>query len=241
MEVLTEPKIHDRLFNEISSKLNELEQEGLKANPTSSRLEQIEFQFRRSQEELALTRQMIEEKMTAFASLANPNTERQEEMSKVQTQLETERAANAKLAGDLTKSIEVNLNLQIQIEELKKMARQAVEAEKRKHEDTTRLNELQKINIDSLSEELSQVRLELTKTSEAYNEIEKTIQEQSTLLRELSNTAEAKIVEMQLELNKRLNESKDYYSHLQRSYQQIQLLKQENQSLRDYFSKMQNL
>jgi hypothetical protein len=118
MEVLTEPKIHDRLFNEISSKLNELEQEGLKANPTSSRLEQIEFQFRRSQEELALTRQMIEEKMTAFASFANPNTERQEEMSKVQTQLETERAANAKLAGDLTKSIEVNLFVNFQLNNL---------------------------------------------------------------------------------------------------------------------------
>ncbi len=241
MEVLTEPKIHDRLFSEISSKLNELEQESLKAVPNHSRLEQIEFQFRRSQEELFLTRQLIEEKMSSFSVLANSQFDKNEELSKLQIQIERERTANAKLAADLTKSIEVNLNLQIQIEELKKMARQAVEIEKKKHEETIRMNELQKESVTALTEELSQVRLELAKTSEAYSEIESSVQEQSQMLRELSTSAEAKIVDMQLELNKRLNESKEYYSHLQRSYQQIQLLKQENQSLRDYFSKMQNL
>src|SRR6185312_1310139 len=115
---------HERLFDEIRGKINALEK-------PSERLEKMQFQLKRSQEELFTTRHEMEEKIKALDNLSCTNSDLSREMKRQSDQLEQERIMNSKLSSDLAKSLEMNLKLQYEIEEIRTRAQTAINDEKK--------------------------------------------------------------------------------------------------------------
>jgi chromosome segregation ATPase len=242
---------HERLFDEIRGKLNELG--GQKALPSpheiaSERLEKMQFQLKKSQEELFTVRHEMEEKIRSMDNLTCANTDLSRELKRQSEQLESERSTNSKLSSDLAKSLELNLKLQYEIEEIRARAQAAVNEEK-KH------NMFLQDKVKTLSHELelaqalnNEIRLELSKAkdevqslTESLTELEEHAQKQSDVMKNLSEVAEKKIVELKMGLDKKTAESQDAFSQLQQVFSQIQVLRQENSALKEYINKMSSL
>jgi len=246
---------HEKLFDEICGKLSELSH----YSPDSSsqqRLETMHMQIKRSQEDLKAAQLEIEEKIRTLGNLNYQPSELTKDMKRVTEQLETERMNNSKLSTDLAKSLELNLKLQFEIEEIRSRTSASFSEERRLTALLTDKNKSLTHELD-LSQALnSEMRLELEKAKDRYQqdsqtylkEIEDltgTLQEyenhtlgQHEMMKNLSNVAENKMIELKLALDKRTIESQDYYSHLQQAMTQINVLRQENAALKDYISKL---
>jgi hypothetical protein len=74
--------------------------------------------------------------------------------------------------------------------------------------------------------------------SQSLNDIELASNNQGEAMKNLMTVAENKIVELKLAFDKKAIESQDYYQHLQQAMTQQNILKQENQNLKEYINKM---
>ncbi|MEI7973749.1 MAG: hypothetical protein WCH11_05215 [Bdellovibrio sp.] len=163
---------HERLFEEICGKLNELSQKGDALEDTiwNDQLEKMQTQLRRSQDELKAAQTEIQEKIRNFDNLNVGNPDSTSELKRLGDQLEQERASNSKLAADLAKSLELNLKLQFEIEEVKSKANQII-GEERKH------NQYLSEKLKTLNHEMelvqalnTEVRGELVKAKEKFQQ-----------------------------------------------------------------------
>ncbi|MEZ0392610.1 MAG: hypothetical protein ACAH59_10355, partial [Pseudobdellovibrionaceae bacterium] len=169
---------HEKLFDEISGKLQELslkKQAHLhdshliaRTENFSERLEKMQTHLRRSQEELKATQQEIHDKINSLDTLNFSNNDLNREVKRLSDQLEQERMNNSKLSTDLAKSLELNLRLQFEIEEIRSKASQQLSEEK-KH------NVFLQDKVKTLSHELdlsqalcNETRLELAKAKEKF-------------------------------------------------------------------------
>jgi chromosome segregation ATPase len=217
----------------------------------------------------------------------------QNELDKITDQLGKERAQNSKLSADLSRSLELNLKLQFEVEEIRVKANQLLKEEQGSnnslqekikkishekelseaviHDLKSELNkakdcyqsELEKktqeihhlsTQIEKLTHDLNQserskklleqaiedLRHDKHGLSSSLDEYKKHAEEQSQVLKTMSELAQAKMLEVQAALHKKSAESRDYQSHLQQVLVQLDILKQENQTLKDYFNKLSN-
>jgi len=102
---------HEKLFDEICDKLQELSQSS-QESVLAERLEKMQTQLRKSHEDLMLAHQEIEERIKSFDSLNFVNSDLNKEIEGLYEQLEQERINNSKLSTDLAKYLELNLRLQ---------------------------------------------------------------------------------------------------------------------------------
>lgn len=133
---------HERLFDEICGKLNELSprsQSETSSNEKSDRLAdrqpdltKLHHQLRKSQEELKMARNELNEKINSISTAAFTQQDLSIELKKMSDQLEAERMNSSKISTDLAKSLELNLKLQFEIEEIRTRANHVV-SEERKH------------------------------------------------------------------------------------------------------------
>jgi SMC interacting uncharacterized protein involved in chromosome segregation len=238
---------HERIFDEIRGKLNELNPHQ-SSERLSERLEKMQFQLKKSQEELFTARLEMEEKIKSMETLSFTNNDLARDLKRQSEQLEQERATNSKLSADLAKSLELNLKLQYEIEEIRARA-QAVVNEEKKHnmflqdKVKTLSHELelsQALNNENRLE-LSKAKEELSKATESLEILEEHAQKQSEVLKNLSEVAENKLVELKLAVDKKTSESQDAFSQLQQALSQIQVLRQENSALKEYIHKISAL
>jgi hypothetical protein len=173
------------------------------------------------------------------------------ELSHLSHQLEQERQTNSKLNTDLAKSLELNLKLQFEIEEIRKKANQIIykfqneqsQWQSEKNNLTNMSNELRTLaekrldEINALTLELNNKNEETEKIAEALSSFESQSLEQQNLICNLSEVAERKIVELKIGLDKKMAESHDLNSRLQQATSQTLALKQENHALREYIGK----
>jgi chromosome segregation ATPase len=169
---------HEQLFDEICGKLQELSLKKLenfqdathatKTEPFSERLEKMQTQLRKSQEELKVTQQEIHDKIRSLDSMNFPNNDLNREVKRISEQLDQERMNNSKLSTDLAKSLELNLRLQFEIEEIRSKANQHL-VEEKKH------NVFLQDKVKTLTHELdlsqalaNETRLELAKAKEKF-------------------------------------------------------------------------
>lgn len=215
---------HERLFEEICGKLNELSQKGDALEDTiwNDQLEKMQNQLRRSQDELKAAQSEIQEKIRNFDSLHVGTPDSTSELRRLGDQLEQERASNSKLAADLAKSLELNLKLQFEIEEVKSKANQII-GEERKH------NQYLSEKLKTLNHEMelvqalnTEVRGELVKAKEKFQQdSEEMRSEKETLLQTLSeqkiqlDEQSAKITEIEQLLETKQNEIRGISSSLQ--------------------------
>lgn len=243
------------------------------------------------QDQLRQTQTLMMETLKPQASKDFLQSALQAELDKISEQLANERSQNSKLSADLSRSLELNLKLQFEVEEIRLKANQLL-----KEEQAYNLNLQEKIKKMDHEIELSQalnndLRVELSRAKDSYqndsekwfaekkqfesqltqlhedisqNErakklLEKAIEdlreekvilnstlqdykkhaeEQNHVLSTMSELASQKMIEVQAALHKKSTECKDYHSHLQQALTQVEILKQENATLKDYFNRM---
>jgi chromosome segregation ATPase len=222
---------HEKLFDEISGKLQELTVAPREDERMSERLEQMQIQIRRSQEELKATKALLQEKIQSMDSMNFASHDSNREVKRLSEQLDQERINSSKLSTELAKSLELNLRLQYEIEEVRAKTNQGNEKlEQKLLEKETTLADLQ-ADLDMKTQEIQ-------KANESLAEYDQHLEEQNELMKKLFDVAEKKMIELKMALDKKTIESQDYYSNLQQGATQIQALRQENSALKDYFDKV---
>ena len=249
---------HEKLFDEICGKLHELslkKQEFFQdaiagASGTavvaatgavnySERLDKMQTHLRKSQEELKSAHQEIHEKIKSLYTLIfASNNDMSREVKRLSEQLDQERINNSKLSTDLAKSLEMNLRLQFEIEEIRSKANQHLTEEK-KH------NQFLQDRVKSLSHELdlsqalaNETRLELAKAKEKFqlenqaganerrnlqSEIDDqaaNIEEKKTQIQAFRDEINAKIEELQ----KSAEALREYDAHTQQQHEMMKTL-----------------
>lgn len=295
---------HEKLFDEISNKLNELSQryqDGStqeEAPSQQQKLERMQGQLKRFQSDMQGTNEELLEKIKSLENVNFSQNEITGQLRQITEQLNHERMMNSKLSADLAKSLELCLQLQLEIQGLKARA-MAIQTEEKKFSNSLieknrslqRDLELTQVlkdeitmemakakaamqreqnswaekerelvaTIESLNKEKSDMLFtieelnglvdekekhigtlteEFEKMSTSLNEVENSAIQQSDVLKNLMSVAESKIVEMKLALDKKHSEAADYYSHLQKALAQVNVLNQENITLKDYVAKL---
>lgn len=163
---------HDRLFNEICGKLSELSQKSDVKQPGqdqwSERLEQMHNSLKMSQEELKATQTLLEEKIRTFDSMSVLSNDSHNEFKKLTEQLEQERMTNSKLSTDLAKSLELNLKLQFEIEEIRARANNVVQEERKLNVFLTEKNKALSTELELSQALQNETRLELSKAKDRF-------------------------------------------------------------------------
>ena len=246
---------HDKIFNEICSKLNELTQseETKSSRDKMAQLEKMQNQMKSFQLELATSHEDMMLKIDTLEKLTVSNSDLTQKVQELTELLNQERAHNSKLSTDLARSLDLSLKLQLEIQEIKTKAIQAQMDDRKQYlENFENLqfdfqkekNELLAAN-DDLMKDLKQKETQIEELTNKMNELEKSIvdfekssNEQSDTIRHLMAVAENKIVELKLSLDRTTADLGNLQGQYKQSQTQIDLLKQENFSLKDYINKM---
>lgn len=275
---------HEKLFDEICNKLNELSHRDDISLPQTNKIEKMQTQIKKFHSDLLDTQDEFRNKIKSLENLQVSKSEHNSQLQMMTEQLQAERNINTKLNADLVKSNEIALHLQLEMQGLKTRAQQ-IQNEERKYNlqlqekiknglKDLELNEAlkeeltlelaktknqyqmdrnewhsEKEKISATIEELNQKMLEkdnqiralnnqIEDLQSSLNEIEEASHKQNGNMKNLMTVAENKIVELKMGYDKKHLESQDYYNHLQQGLTQINLLKQENASLKEYVSKV---
>ncbi len=232
---------HEKLFDEICGKLNELSQKpeyrgDIMASNWNERIEKMQMQLKKNQEDLLQSQNDLEEKLTSMDHLNVTQNDINLELKRVGEQLDQERQNNSKLSTDLARSLELNLKLQFEIEEIRSKANQVLNEEKKHNQYLSDKNK----NI-SHELELSQAlchdtRIELSKALEKFQDDQKNwigsklnfenkIEELKVLIEDSQNEIDglkAQVDQKESELNQVSDSFLQFESHAQ---QQAELLK----------------
>lgn len=193
---------HEKLFDEICGKLSELSQ--TPHDSSQQRLESMQNQIKRSQEELKAAQFEIEEKIRSLDNLSFASSDLTREVKRVSEQLEQERMNNSKLSTDLAKSLELNLKLQFEIEEVRSKAALSFGEERKLNQLLTEKNKNVSHELDLSQALCNETRLELAKAKDKF-------QQESTSFQQEKRNLETLIADQ----NQALDEKKAYIEALQ--------------------------
>lgn len=246
---------HEKIFNEICSKLNELSQaEDTKISKEKMvQLEKMQNQMKSFHLELMNNHEEMNLKIEALENMTTSNSDLSQKVLEVTELLNLERSNNSKLSSDLARSLDLSLKLQLEIQDIKSKAIQ-MQAEDRKQylencESLQLAFQKEKINLmqanEDLLKELNEKETQVEEMTQKIDEleksmsaIEKTSEEQSDALQHLMTVAENKIVEMKLSLDRVTSDKINLEGQHKQWSEQVNILKQENYNLKDYINKM---
>lgn len=254
MDVTQMPE-HEKIFNEICNKLNELTQveENKSSKDRVNQLEKMQNQIKNFQFDLMTTHEDMQVKIKSLEQMTTSNSDLSVRVQELTELLNKERAQNSKLSTDLANSLDLSLKLQLEIQEIKTRALQAQLEDRKVYQDNYEAyknkvyqekNDLLK-SIEELKNELkakeAQIELQNQKINDlesGMGELDKTTIEQSETIKHLMSVAEHKIVELKLSLDRAQNDIVNLNGELTQAKTQVDLFKQENYSLKDYINKM---
>ncbi len=246
---------HDKIFNEICSKLNELSQtEDTKSSRDKMvQLEKMQNQMKSFQLDLMSNHEDMKLKIDSLEKMTVSNSDLTQKVQEMTDLLNQERAHNSKLSTDLARSLDLSLKLQLEIQDIKSKALQAqMEDRKQYLENFENLQfdfQRQKTGLleanDELIEEIKLKEDQIEELTQKINELEISISEfqvssdeQNHTIKHLVTVAETKIVELKLSLDRVSADLDNSKGQQKQSLTQIELFKQENYSLKDYINKM---
>lgn len=122
---------HEKLFDEISHKLSELSHREDQILPHQQKLDRMQTQIRKFHSELQETQDEFRNKIRSLENVSISQNEVNQKMKAFTDQLNQERSLNTKLNADLAKSLEISLQLQLEIQGLKARALQSQNEEKK--------------------------------------------------------------------------------------------------------------
>lgn len=289
--VKTDKPNHEKLFDEICNKLSELSHstQGQNEEPQldEHKFDRIQTQIKKFQDSLSDTNSRLTEKIKSLENVTYAHSDLTDQLKQLTEQLNYERTVNTKLSADLAKSLELCLQLQLEIQSIKNKAI-TVQNEERKYSqsllekikslmfelegsknETTQLRlEIEKLqktraqledqnkkieadrqellvaneslieNIKEKDQQIEKLNADLETLSQSLNEVENVTLKQTESFKNLTVVAEAKIIELKMALDKKITEQADFTSRNENLTNQIQLVRQENNSLRDYINKL---
>ncbi len=254
MEVTQMPE-HEKIFNEICNKLNELSQveETKSSKDRVTQLEKMHNQIKNFQFDLMATHEDMQLKIQTLEQMTTSNSDLTLRVQELTELLNQERAHNSKLSTDLARSLDLSLKLQLEIQEIKTRALSAQIEDRKIHQDhfdsfkykvTQEKNDLfrtQEELLNQLKAKEEQIDILNQKANDleaGMGELEKTTAEQGETIKHLMAVAENKIVELKLSVDRAQNDLLNVNGELTQAKTQVDLYKQENYSLKDYINKM---
>ena len=214
---------HERLFDEISNKLNELShksQSGIEINFESGAnkimLEKMQGQIRRFQNDLQGAQEEMRDKIKNLENVQFQQGDFGAQMLSLSEQLNSERNTNSKLNSDLAKSLEVSLQLQLEIQGLKARTLQShLEEKKYSHSLLEKLKALQtEVELQTAIKE--ETDLELEKAKSSFQQLNQSL---SQAHQQLADQTEAKNQQIQ-NLNDEVTAMSETFEELEESARQ---------------------
>lgn len=161
---------HEKLFDEICNKLNELSttngEEG--PAPTQPKYEQMQVQMKKFHSELKGTQEELREKIKSLENVSYGPETLDAQLQQLANQLVAERTNNAKLSGDLAKSLELSLQLQLEIQGLKARALQMQGEEKKYSQALFERNKILQRDLELNQALKEETTMELMKAKSAF-------------------------------------------------------------------------
>ncbi len=254
MEVLNIPE-HEKIFNEICHKLNELSQDEDQKNSKDrvGQLDKMQNQLKNFQIELVSNHEDMKHKIETLEKMTTSNSDLTQRVKELTDLLNQERSHNSKLSTDLARSLDLSLKLQLEIQEIKTKTIQAQMDDRKQY-----LENYESIQFDfqkekgrlldmnqGLSNELKQkqeniafLEGKINELETSMAEVEATSQEQAETIKHLMSVAENKIVELKLEGDRIQSELDNVRGQFQQSSTQTEILRKENTALKEYINKM---
>lgn len=246
---------HEKIFNEICNKLNELSQveETKSSKDRVAQLEKMHTQIKNFQFDLMATHEDMQLKIHSLEHMTTSNSDLTMRVQELTELLNQERNHNSKLSTDLARSLDLSLKLQLEIQEIKTRALQAQLEDRKihqenfesmKHKMTEEKKELYQANEEILNElktkesQVEELNLKINELEAGMCELDKTTTEQGETIQHLMSVAENKIVELKLSFDRSQNDLLNATGELTQVKTQVDLYKQENYSLKDYINKM---
>lgn len=254
METLNIPE-HEKIFNEICHKLNELSQDEDQKSSKDRvvQLDKMQNQLKNFQIELVSNHEDMKLKIDSLEKMTTSNSDLTVKVKELTDLLNQERAHNSKLSTDLARSLDLSLKLQLEIQEIKTKAIQAQMDDRKQY-----LENYESIQFDfqkekgrlldmnqGLAAELKQKQEQIAFLEGKINEletsmaeIEATSQEQAETIKHLMTVAENKIVELKLDGDRIQSELDNVRGQFEQSRTHTDILKKENVALKEYINKM---
>ncbi len=231
---------HEKLFDEICNKLNELShrtEADLSMDETpetpQQKYEKMQNQMKKFQTELQESQEEIKEKIKSLGSVSYASEGGIDSQSKqLAEQLHAERSNNTKLSTDLAKSLELGLQLQLEIQGLKARSMQIQTEEKKySHALFEKNKHLQKeLELSqALKDEMS---LELIKAKSAF-------QKEQDLWEDQRDLFEKQLHDLKMEKANLQAEIAELNSKIQTKDQEIQSLNQEIGKISNSFNEVE--
>jgi chromosome segregation ATPase len=210
METPTPFKDHEKLFDEIAIKLQQLSQRKDQNNDVwSEKINRIQEQLSQSQEQLKNTQEMLKDKIQTLGDLSFVQSDLNHELKRLTEQLENERKLNTKLSSDLARSLELNLKFQLDIEEIRTKANNLINEERKLNQFLADKNKSQQYELDLARSMQHELRAEFDKyraaTNEKLEKLDKELTQTRQQLNESSEKAKA-LLAAQEELQHQLNQ-----------------------------------
>lgn len=257
METTNIPE-HEKIFNEICHKLNELSQEEDQKSSKDRvvQLDKMQNQLKNFQFELMSNHEDMKLKIDSLEKMTTSNSDLTVKVKELTDLLNQERSHNSKLSTDLARSLDLSLKLQLEIQEIKTKAIQAQMDDRRQYLENfenlqldfqKQKNSLLQANEDlmaDLKQKEDQIEMQSGKINDletGMGEIELTSQEQAETIRHLMTVAENKIVELKLEADRLKSDLDNIQGQHTQTSTQMEIFKKENYALKDYINKMTQL
>lgn len=254
METLNIPE-HEKIFNEICHKLNELSQDEDQKNSKDRvvQLDKMQNQLKNFQIELVSNHEDMKLKIETLEKMTTSNSDLTQKVKELTDLLNQERNHNSKLSTDLARSLDLSLKLQLEIQEIKTKAIQAQMDDRKQYlenyeniqfdfqKEKGRLLEMNQGLSSELKEKAEQIATlegKINDLEAGMMEVEGHSQEQAETIKHLMTVAENKIVELKLESDRIQSELDNVRGQFEQSRTQVEILKKENIALKDYINKM---
>lgn len=167
---------HEKLFDEICGKLSELSLRTEAAN-SEEKINRMQISLQKSQEELKTAQFEIFEKMKSIDQHTVSPNDLTKEIKKISDQLEQERNSSSKLSVDLAKSLELNLKLQFEMEEVRSKMSQGLTEEKKHNQYLAEKNKNLLHEVELTQALCNETKLELLKAKDRISSQQSEIHE----------------------------------------------------------------
>ena len=246
---------HEKIFNEICTKLSELSQseETKTSKDRVAQLEKMHNQLKTFQVDLLNNHEDMKLKIDALQKMTTSNSDLATRVQELTEMLNQERAHNSKLSTDLARSLDLSLKLQLEIQEIKSKAMQAqIDDRKQYMENYENVQfEFQKqktllleANADLLEDlkakeaQIQELNNKINELEKSVTEVETTTHEQAETINHLMTVAESKIIDLKLSLDRANSDLENNKGQHQQFLHTVDVLKRENFALKDYINKM---
>ncbi len=162
---------HEKLFDEICNKLNELSTQQTEGEivPPQPKYEQMQVQMKKFHSDLKGSQEELREKIKTLENVSYGPATMDAQMQLLADQLSAERGSNAKLSADLAKSLELSLQLQLEIQGLKARAMQMQSEEKKYSQALFDKSRILQRDLDLNQALKEETAMELAKAKSAFS------------------------------------------------------------------------